>query len=150
MGERFGMSEANSIGGYEPRFDFKVDLAYGHEGEANLLSFIASLNTSKVEVKADRYRNGRMVVETAQKPAGSDWKPSGINVTESEWWAYRFAPDAFVLVSVERLKNYLRANRGTLEKRGMASDGDNPAEGFLLFPHHVQDLLTNEKYDPNC
>lgn len=144
-----GMGESNSIGGYEPRFDFKVDLGYGHEGEANLLSFIASLNASKVEVKADRYRNGRMVVETQQRPAGGDWKPSGINVTEAEWWAYRFAPDAFTLVSVERLKGYLRANRDILEKRDLASGGDNPAKGFLLFPQHVQDLLTNELYDPN-
>lgn len=138
---------ANSIGGYEPRFDFKVDLAYGHEGEANLLSFIASLNASTVEVKADRYRNGRMVVETAQKPVGGDWKPSGINVTGAEWWAYRLAPDSFILVSVPRLKRYLRANRDTLEKRSLASDGNNPAEGFLLYPHHIQDLMTNEAYD---
>lgn len=138
---------ANSIGGYEPRFDFRVDLAYGHEGESNLLSFITSLQASKVEVKADRYRNGRMVVETAQKPAGGDWKPSGINVTEAEWWAYRFAPDSFILVSVPRLKRYLRANRDTLEKRSLASDGDNPAQGFLLYPHHVQDMMTNELYD---
>lgn len=137
----------NEIGGYEPKFDFKVDLAYGHEGEANLLSFIASLNASAVEVKADRYRNGRMVVETAQRPVGSDWKPSGINVTEAQWWAYRLAPDSFILVSVARLKNYLRANKHKLEKRSMASDGANPAQGFLLMPHHIQDLMTNQLYD---
>lgn len=138
------------IGGYEPKFDFKVDLAYGHEGETNMLNFLASLQASRVEVKADRYRNGRMVVETQQKPAGSDWKDSGINVTEAEWWAYRLAPDSFILVSVKRLKRYLAVNRATLEKRMLAGDGDNPAQGFLLYPEHVQDMMTNETYDPTC
>jgi hypothetical protein len=139
-----------NIGGYEPRHDFTVDLAYGHEGEANLIAFMEALNARTVEVKADRYRNGRMVVETSQKPLGRDWQPSGINVTTATWWAYRMAPDAFILVSTERLKNYLRANRATLEKREMASGGDNPAQGFLLYPQHVQDLLTGQGYDPTC
>jgi len=136
------------IDGYNPKFDFTADLAYGHEGEQNLIDFMNDLNGAAVEVKADRYRNGRMAVETQQKPAGGDWKDSGINVTTARWWAYRFAPGAFVMVEVERLKNYLRHNYGTLEKRDFAPDSNNPARGFLLFPHHVQDMLTNELYDP--
>lgn len=136
------------IAGYNPKFDFTTDLAYGHEGEQNLINFMDDLNQQAVEVKADRYRNGRMAVETQQRPAGGDWKNSGINVTEAKWWAYRFAPGAFVLVEVERLKNYLRVNAGRLEKRDFATDSNNPARGFLLFPQHVQDLLTNEAYDP--
>jgi hypothetical protein len=136
-----------SIGGYDPRFDFKADLSYGHEGEQNLIDFFHALNQGTVEVKADRYRNGRMAVETEQRPRGGDWKPSGINVTKAQWWAYRFAPDSYVLVSVERLKNYLRYNYVRLEKRDFATGSDNPARGFLLFPHHVQDLQTSEYYD---
>lgn len=135
------------IGGYNPKFDFQTDLAYGHEGEAQLIEFFNALNRATVEVKADRYRNGRMAVETQQKPSGGVWKDSGINVTEAEWWAYRFAPESFVLISVQRLKNFLRYNYDRLEKRNFAPDSDNPAKGFLLFPHHVQDLQTNELYD---
>lgn len=135
------------IEGYNSKFDFKTDLAYGHEGEQNLIDFFHALNEGRVEVKADRYRNGRMAVETQQRPAGGVWKDSGINVTEAEWWAYRFAPDSYVLVSVARLKNYLRHNLERLEKRDFAPGSDNPARGFLLFPHHVQDLQTNEFYD---
>ncbi len=136
-----------SIGGYNPKFDFKTDLAYGHQGEQNLIDFFNALNAGTVEVKADRYRNGRMAVETQQKPAGGVWKDSGINVTQAKWWAYRFAPDSYVLVSVQRLKNYLRHNYDRLEKRTFAPDSDNPAQGFLLFPHHVQDLQTSDLYD---
>lgn len=135
------------IGGYNPKFDFQTDLSYGHEGESQLIDFFNALNRATVEVKADRYRNGRMAVETQQKPSGGVWKDSGINVTEAEWWAYRFAPESFVLVSVQRLKNFLRHNYDRLEKRNFAPDSDNPAKGFLLFPHHVQDLQTNELYD---
>jgi hypothetical protein len=135
------------ISGYEPKFDFKTDLAYGHEGEQNLIDFFTDFNDGTVEVKADRYRNGRMAVETQQKPAGGVWKDSGINVTTAKWWAYRFAPDSFVIISVQRLKNYLRHNYHTLEKRDFAPHSDNPAQGFLLYPHHIQELQTNELYD---
>lgn len=135
------------VDGYNPRFDFKTDLAYGHEGETNLHEFFHAFNNGTVEVKADRYRNGRMIVETQQRPNGGDWKESGINVTTATWWAYRFAPNAFTLVSVARLKSYLRQNYHMLEKREFASGSDNPAKGFLLYPHHVQDLMTSELYD---
>ena len=135
------------VTGYNPQFDFKTDLQYGNEGEQNLINFFEAVNRGRVEVKADRYRNGRMAVETDQKPAGADWKPSGINVTEAEWWAYRLAPDSFVFVSVKRLKNYLRHNRQNLTKRDFAPNSDNPARGFLLMKEHVFDLQTNAAYD---
>jgi hypothetical protein len=133
--------------GYEPRFDFKVDLAYGRAGEAELVEFFNAVQGSSVEVKSDRYRNGRMAVETQQKPAGGEWKQSGINVTQAQWWAYRFGPGAFVLVSVPRLKKYLRLNRGLLQKRDFAAGSDNPSRGFVLMPDQVQELLTSEWYD---
>jgi hypothetical protein len=135
------------INGYNPRFDFKTDLEYGHEGEQNLIDFFHAFNDGTVEVKADRYRNGRMAVETEQNPGGQGWKLSGINVTTAKWWAYRFAPDSFVIVSVQRLKNYLRHNYYRLDKRDFAPQSDNPARGFLLYPHHVEDLKTNQLYD---
>ena len=135
------------IEGYNPQFDFKADLSYGHEGEQNLIDFFHAFNNGAVEVKADRYRNGRMAVETEQRPKGGDWKPSGINVTKAQWWAYRFAPDSYVLISVARLKNFLRTNYSWLEKRDFASGSDNPARGFLLQPSHVLELQTNEDYD---
>ena len=133
--------------GYDPRFDFKVDLAYGKAGEAELVEFFNAVQGSSVEVKSDRYRNGRMAVETQQKPAHGFWKDSGINVTQAKWWAYRFGPGSFVLVSVPRLKKYLRMNRDLLQKRDFAAGSDNPSRGFVLMPDQVQELLTSEWYD---
>ena len=133
--------------GYEPRFDFKVDMVYGKAGEAELVEFFDAVQGSKVEVKSDRYRNGRMAVETQQKPLGNDWQDSGINITTAEWWAYRLAPGAFILVSVPRLKKYLRANRDTLQKRDFAAGSDNPSRGFVLMPEQIQSLLADKEYD---
>lgn len=134
-------------GGYEPRFDFDVDLSYGHAAENNLIDFFESFNGKQIEVKADRYRNGKMVVETQQRPAGKDWQHSGINVTTAKWWAYQLAPDSFILVSVPRLKRFLKMNQYHLEKVTLAADGDNPAMGYLLTAQQVRELQTSKAYD---
>ena len=51
-------------------FDFKKDLTYGHEGEMLVDGFLEALSSGSFEVKSDRYRNGRMVIETDQNPRG--------------------------------------------------------------------------------
>ena len=135
------------VGGYEPRFDFQVDLEYGNAAEANLIAFFQAVQGNHVEVKADRYRNGRMIVETQQRPAGQDWQHSGINVTTAQWWAYQLAPDSFIFVSVKRLRKFLSMNLFMLEKRDFAADGDNPARGFLLSAAQVHELQTSRAYD---
>ena len=135
------------VGGYEPRFDFKVDLEYGHGAETNLIEFFNAVQNQQIEVKADRYRNGRMIVETQQRPNGGDWQHSGINVTTATWWAYQLAPSSFIFVSVARLRRYLRMNDYLLEKRDFAVDGDNPARGFLLSASQVHELQTSKAYD---
>jgi hypothetical protein len=138
-------------------FDFNADLKYGKQGEGLVSGFLDSLSGGDFEVKSDRYRNGRMVVETNQNPKatiGSDgaplWVPSGINVTTASWWVYIFSPDgAFVVVSVARLKKYLRKNKHIFNESTKIKLGgvDNPARGFLLYPENVQDLMTNGEYD---
>jgi hypothetical protein len=129
--------------GYEPRYDFHADLAYGEQGEQNAKELFGA---GAVEVKSDRYRNGKMVVETEQKPAGKDWQLSGINVTTADWWVYRLAPDSFFIVSVARLKRYLRANQ-PMNKISLAFDGDNPARGFLLSADQVRSMMCDKQYD---
>ena len=134
-------------GGYEPRFDFRIDLDYGQAAEANLIDFFHAMHGQTVEVKADRYRNGKMVVETQQRPTGKDWQHSGINVTTAKWWAYQLAPDSFILVSVPRLKRFLKMNQYHLEKVTLAGEGDNPAMGYLLTAQQVRELQTSKAYD---
>lgn len=138
-------------------FDFKSDLAYGKAGENLVESFLSSLEKGSFEVKNDRYRNGKMVVETQQNPRGArdekgnqKWVNSGINVTTAKWWVYIFSPDeGFIIVDVQRLKRYIRANLETIERKEFGG-ADNPAKGFLLSPEQVSELMWSRKYDlPN-
>jgi hypothetical protein len=93
-----------------------------------------------------------MAVETQQQPgARGNWIESGINVTKAKWWVYQYNLDgAFHIVSVSRLKRYLRLNSHKFNestKRTFAAGSDNPAKGFLIFPNDVIDMLINPKYD---
>lgn len=142
---------------YNPHYDispsrlsFLDDLAAGEQAEQTFVDFLQLLASGDVEVKYDRYRNGRMFVETDQNPRGlGAWTKSGINVTTAKWWVYFVSPSSFVVVAVERLKNYLRHNQRRFNETTKVQAGtkDNPALGFLLYQDHVQDLLTSEKYD---
>lgn len=139
------------------KFDFKKDLAYGQQGESLVSTFLDDLSDGSFEVKSDRYRNGRMVVETDQNPRGyrdangvQVWNKSGINITTAKWWVYIFSPEgAFIVVSVARLKRYLRAFPERFNGSNKISLGgaDNPAKGFLLMPEDVQDMMINPRYD---
>ena len=148
------MSRAYDI----PQQTFERDLAYGEKGERVVLEFLEQMSGGSFEVKTDRYRNGRMVVETQQNPQGwvddhgdRIWVESGINVTTAKWWVYQYATDgAFYMVSVARLKRFLKANRQQFNARTktqFGKDTDNPTLGYLLNVNHVLDLLTNENYD---
>jgi hypothetical protein len=139
------------------KFDFKKDLAYGQQGESLVSTFLDDLEDGSFEVKSDRYRNGRMVVETDQNPRGyrdvngvQVWNKSGINITTAKWWVYIFSPEgAFIVVSVSRLKRYLRAfpERFNSSNKINLGGADNPAKGFLLMPEDVQDMMINPRYD---
>lgn len=141
-----------------PAPNWKRDLAYGHKGEALVTKFLVDLGTDSFEVKSDRYRNGKMVVEMEQNPrrATDDngervWKKSGLAVTKAHWWVYVFSLDgehgSFVVVSVKRLKRFIAKNKKSLQWVDFAKQSDNPARGYLIAPEQVMDLMINSKYD---
>lgn len=140
-------------------FNFKDDLEYGERGEAHILSFIELLRDSQIEVKTDRYRNGKMVIETHQCPGAVKdeegcfiWKPSGINVTTAKWWVYIYGLEngSFVAIPVDRLKRYIRSRPSIFcetKKIIFAGDSDNPAKGWLMTPHQVIDMMSRKLFD---
>lgn len=139
-------------------FNFPRDLAYGKQGEKLVGSFLDSLESRPFEVKSDRYRNGRMAVEIEQNPrrATDDdgnqiWVRSGLSVTKAHWWVYIYSQDdthgAFMVVSVKRLKKYIRKNRKRMTLIDFAKRSDNPARGYLIEPLEVMDLMVNPEYD---
>jgi hypothetical protein len=132
------------------KFDFRKDLAYGHQGEKLVTDFLDAMESGSFEVKTDRYRNGRMVIEMEQNPRRKgEWIPSGLQVTKAQWWAYVFTLDgAFVLVSVPRIKRYIQQRQlNASHYKVFARQSQNPARGFLLEPAEVVDLMTSPDYD---
>jgi hypothetical protein len=131
--------------------NFIKDLEHGENGEQNIRDFLHDLNSGAIEIKTDRYRNGRVVIETDQNPHKTGWKKSGINVTTATWWVYQYHLDgAFTAIKVDRLKRYLRSNPDRYNeqtKQHFGTRGDNPSKGWILEQHEIYDLLLNPKYD---
>jgi hypothetical protein len=130
-------------------FNFAEDLKYGQLGEKRIRKMLENLVEGSFEVKSDRYRNGNMAVEMRQNPRREGrWIPSGLQVTKATWWVYIFSMDGgFVIVSVDRLKRFIEANKNTLETRDFARRSTNPAWGYLLRPNDVSELLHSDAYD---
>jgi len=132
------------------RFDFRKDLAYGQQGEKLVADFLDAMSSGSFEVKTDRYRNGRMVIEMEQNPRRKgEWVPSGLQVTQAQWWVYVFTLDgAFVMVSVPRIRRYIQQRQLTAKDyKEFARGSQNPSRGFLLEAAEVVDLMTSPDYD---
>jgi hypothetical protein len=140
------------------RYDFQEDLKFGHKGEALVTEFLDALSGGAFEVKTDRYRNGRMVIETSQNPrrklddeGNAFWKPSGLMVTKAAWWVYVYTLDggegAFIVVNVKRMKRWLKVNKKIIKLKEFAWSSSNPSKGYLLEPEQVMDMLISKDYD---
>lgn len=143
------------------RFDFNEDLKFGKKGEDLVSGFLDALSDGAFEVKTDRYRNGRMVIEIEHNPrkrknehGKAIWEPSGISVTKARWWVYVYTLNghegAFAVMSVPRIKRYLEINSDRFNRKTMkdfARASSNPSRGFLLEPTDVIDIMTNRAYD---
>jgi hypothetical protein len=118
--------------GYEPRFDH--DYAYGQQGEFLIGDAIKSLGDGqgRVEVKRKRRLDDMIYVELMQDPggAGTRWKPSGLNVTDAEWWAFAVGDTRMILfIPTDLLRWAVSTDAG---RPCAETDGDNPTEGRLF------------------
>lgn len=140
------------------KFDFHQDLKFGQKGEKLVEDFLDAMSSGSFEVKTDRYRNGRMVLEMTHNPRKKVdeegkplWKPSGLAITKAKWWVYVYTLDgSFVIVSTDRIKRYLKANKERFNPKkyhNFAMASSNPSKGYLLEPEDVMDLMINTAYD---
>lgn len=143
------------------KFDFHEDLKFGKKGEALVEGFLEALGAGSFEVKTDRYRNGKMVLEMEHNPrrrkdenGKAMWEPSGLAVTKALWWVYVYTLNgdegAFVIISVPRLRRYMQANPDRFARSRMvdfARTSSNPSRGFLLTPDEVMEFMINPAYD---
>jgi len=121
--------------GYQPHFD--TDLERGKVGEDLLNTFLADLAGNKFEVKTDyrAWETGNFYIETWQykQPNAIDKKPSGINVTQAEYWCFAGPnKNGFVMIKTESLKELLRENDYRVVHQPIATLNTNASIGRLV------------------
>jgi hypothetical protein len=104
---------------FEQRFD--KDYRRGLIGEDYVDTILESIARDRIEVKTD-YRaaeTGNVYIETWQLTASGEWKPSGIHVTEAEWYCL-VGPLArgCIFISSADLKELARTSRETKMEGG--------------------------------
>lgn len=126
----------------QPHFD--LDFTRGKVGEDLVATFLADLEGKKIEVKTD-YRvreTGNVYVETWQysKPDASDKRPSGINITQAEYFCFASPTgQGFLMVKTEALKDVLRGVNPPESRQPKINPHTNASIGRLV---RVSDILS--------
>lgn len=129
----------------QPHFD--LDFTRGKVGEDLVATFLADLQGKKIEVKTD-YRvseTGNVYVETWQysKPDASDKRPSGINITESEYFCFASPTgQGFIMITTEALKELMRDKQPPETRQPIINAKTNASIGRLV---RVSDILDKLK-----
>jgi hypothetical protein len=103
------------------------------EGEAREDAFVHVLLQARVEHKRDKkaFETGNIAIEFAQGPE-ADWRkkrPSGIAISEAEWWAIEYRHRRWLLIDTEQLRDLARK---ALRENKVKPMGDNGNVGALI------------------
>jgi len=115
--------------------DFKYDLQIGQIAEKKLADIFQN---KKIEVKYDKIasRTGNIAIEYESRG-----KPSGITITEAEYYCYVIADtkcdDIYLLIAVDKLKKVCR--KYFIENR-IKNIGDNNTSKAIIIP--LQELFS--------
>ncbi len=106
---------------YAPKFD--IDLAFGEARESAL---VEAMRRCRVECKSDQKAKvtGNVAVEMRQGSTEiGKGNPSGISLTEAEWWAIEYDDGCWIVVPTPLMKQLARraAQSG---RRRMCGDGN--------------------------
>jgi hypothetical protein len=116
-----------------PMGNFDIDLDFGLIHEDKVKDIFQGKGSIEVKTERDMWsRTGNMAVEITYKG-----KPSGITITDAEWWCHLFTIDGdikFVLMMrvkelKERIKQLARTNFVKIVK-----GGDNDDSEIILVP----------------
>ena len=117
--------------GYQPHFD--IDYARGQIGEKLVGTFLEALSGSKIEVKTD-YRvleTGNVYVEIYQQNLGGEWKPSGLNITEADWFVFA-GPSGKGFVAIDRAELMKLVIPAPRANQPIKSSNTNASRGALV------------------
>lgn len=112
------------------RSKFDLDLA---AGEARESALVKALQRCCLEHKQDvaHRRTGNLAFEIRQGDGRvGKGRPSGIAVTEADWWGVEFGPDAWLVMRTSRLKDFVRLY--ARDQRARLICGDNQNENVLV------------------
>lgn len=125
----------------EYKNDFRYDLKVGQVGE-KMLGHI--LNSATIEVKRDAWicKSGNIAIEYESRA-----KPSGLSITEAEWWCFIVSGDMndkiMLLIQTQKLKEIARIYyiKGHIKKMG-----DNNTSKAVLIPFKELIKATPQPY----
>jgi hypothetical protein len=118
----------------DSRFDFLVDLPYGHEAERYVEQLVTGGAPFSVEVKRKRIPDWQFYIETYQNPLNrGTWVPSGISTTQATHQAFVISDTGLVIFAPTALL------RDALQYgKPKETGGDNPTRGMLV---HAQGIM---------
>lgn len=135
--------------GYNPHFD--IDLERGKVGERAVEGFLKG-NTHEVK-KDDRVsETGNFYVETWQysDPFESDIRPSGINVTQAEYWHWSSPTGkGGIWMETETLKELMTETNPRETRQPITNSNTNASKGRLVPLQHVLQKLGFVKKERN-
>lgn len=122
--------------GYVPQWD--IDLEQGRQGELFIGHLIESFAAGRIEVKTDAKagKTGRVFIEMECK----GW-PSGILVSESEFWAIVLPGDFAIIAktsAVRQIAETVRAQSGLVDG---GVRGSHPTKGAVVQLYRLLSLL---------
>jgi hypothetical protein len=112
--------------GYEPNFD--VDYKLGRQGELFVSDVVSAIGTERIEVKTDARaeQTGRVYIELECRG-----RPSGIQTTKSEFWAFVLPGDVIVIAKTSIVREM--AMRAVLSgKTANCTRGSHPTKGAVV------------------
>lgn len=129
--------------GYEPRWD--LDRGWGENGEA----IVRALSAKRIEVKRKRrYLDDWLYVELEQDFGGfgENWKPSGLAINESDYYAFVVGTTGVIFFLPSGLLRW--AVKKGLGREKEETDGDNPTRGRLfrlgMLLQYAQDWMAED------
>ena len=117
-----------------PMGNFDIDLDFGLMHEYEVKDIFEGKGSIEVKTERDIWTStGNMVIEIACRN-----KPSGISITEAEWWCHLFTVDGeikfIVMMKVKELKERIKELARTTNLIKKVNGGDDNASEMLLIP----------------
>ena len=105
--------------------NFLHDLAFGNQSENELIKV---LSNSTLELKTDRFKNGRHAIEL-KKVVKGEVKPSGLSATKAEYYALAKS-NSYILIATDDLKKIVQQIYDECVESGRG--GFNKTSGLFL------------------